>query len=115
MSHVQNANETLYRNEHVVRMRGRSRKRAPPLTSTHAAFNRRKGRQNGAANAEELLEECARCGTFVVMGSDSHWGGDAGALANCETLIEQTGFPKELVLNYRSDGLAFILRRLLEE
>ena len=95
-------------------MRDRSRKR-PPRTSAHAAFNRREGRQNGAANAEELLEECARYGAFVVMGSDSHWGGDAGALANCETLVEQTGFPKQLVLNYRSDGLAFILRRLLEE
>ena len=114
MSHVQNANETLYLNEPVVRMRDRSRKR-PPRTSAHAAFNRRKERLNGAANAKELLEECERCGAFVVMGSDSHWGGDAGALANCETLIEQTGFPKELVLNYRDDGLAFILRNPLEE
>jgi len=89
--------------------------RGVALELNNSGLREKHGRQNGAANAEELLEECARCGAFVVMGSDSHWGGDAGALANCETLVEQTGFPKQLVLNYRSDGLAFILREPLEE
>jgi len=85
------------------------------LELNNAGLREKHGRQNGVANAKELLKECARCDAFVVMGSDSHWGGDAGALENCETLIEQTGFPKELVLNYRSDGLDFILRELLKE
>ncbi len=65
---------------------------------------------NGRKNAISLLNACRIHDARVVMNSDSHIAFDVGDLALCEELLEETNFPRELVLNYTLEGLEYVLK-----
>jgi putative hydrolase len=43
------------------------------------------------------------------MGSDAHIYYDVGEMACSETILREADFPRELVLNYRMEGLDYVL------
>jgi len=57
-------------------------------------------RLNSQENAKTMLKYCEKYGARVVMDSDAHVMTDVGNHGYCLTLVEETGFPKELVVNY---------------
>lgn len=61
---------------------------------------RAKWRKNSWANDTKMLELCKKYGVYVIMDSDAHFATDIGNVVNCEKIIKDAGFPKELVLNY---------------
>lgn len=48
----------------------------------------------------ELLACCKERCIPILLGSDSHGAAHAGDLSACLKLVEQTAFPRELILNY---------------
>lgn len=56
-------------------------------------------RLNSWENAKTMLKYCEKYGARVVMDSDAHVMVDVGNHGYCLTLLEETGFPKELVVN----------------
>ena len=72
-------------------------------TPTGTAVPGRRDR-GGKANA------CRIHDARVVMNSDSHIAFDVGDLSLCEEIIEETNFPRELVLNYTLEGLEYVLK-----
>ncbi len=61
------------------------------------------------ANAVCILDCCRRHSHPVILSSDSHGTGHIGDFQYALSLIEETGFPKELVLNYSlADFQAFL-------
>lgn len=46
-----------------------------------------------------LLNLCKKYGVPVIMGSDAHTQEDIGNFRNAEVLLEETGFPEELLVN----------------
>ncbi len=49
-----------------------------------------------------LVRACAEAGAIVVCGSDAHWSGDVGRLDRALSVLEEEGFPRNLVLNLRA-------------
>ncbi len=56
-------------------------------------------RQNSRENYLIMLEQCCRFGTPVILNSDAHWSGDIGNCCYSKGLIEEAGFPEELIVN----------------
>ena len=63
-------------------------------------------RVNSAANVKEMLAVCRREGVPVVVGSDAHFVSAVGGHRYAQALLEEAGFPEELVLN--GDPAAFL-------
>lgn len=57
-------------------------------------------RGNTRPNAAAILKWCSRCGHPVVLSSDSHGTGRIGDFCHALSLMEETGFPQNLVMNY---------------
>ena len=66
-------------------------------------------RGNAKARDSELLKLCAKADVFVAMGSDSHGAAHVGVFTYAEELIRETGFPRELVVNYSADRFLDLL------
>ncbi len=78
-------------------------------SSLKTAFFRKNTRENLLA----MLAECGRFGTYVSVGSDSHFAPAVGELSMAESLLEEAGFPPELVLNTdRERLLGFLARKV---
>ena len=56
-------------------------------------------RSGGIRNAHRLLEECARVGTKIMIGSDSHIWYSIGNFEYALSLLGECRFPHELVVN----------------
>ena len=56
-------------------------------------------RSGGVRNARKMLEECMRAGTHIRVGSDSHIWYSVGDFEYALPLLEECGFPPELVIN----------------
>ncbi len=56
-------------------------------------------RQNSRENYLTMLELCSRFETPVILNSDAHWSGDIGNCCYSGRLIEEAGFPEELIVN----------------
>ena len=56
-------------------------------------------RSGGIRNARKLLEECARVGAEIMVGSDSHIWYSIGDFGYALSLLEECRFPRELVVN----------------
>ena len=69
---------------------------------------------NARANAKEndrvLLKLCAKYRVPVVMGSDSHADFMVGVFDDALELVEETGFPKELILNDSVEKFKYYLQ-----
>ena len=58
------------------------------------------GSRHGSRELSQgLLDACKRHGTMVIMGSDAHIDLDVGNHTCSEEMIQQAGFPEELVIN----------------
>lgn len=66
-------------------------------------------RLNGRENAKVLLNTCKRFGAPVILGSDSHIWYDVGRFEEAYALLEEVGFPQELILNLSPDGIRTVL------
>lgn len=66
-------------------------------------------RQNAEPNLRIMLEYAKKLGVRVVMGSDAHIWYDVGNLEYSVRLLEDVGYPEELILNYSLDRLKYIL------
>lgn len=66
-------------------------------------------RINGRENAKELLKTCKKFGTAIILGSDAHIWYDVGRFEEAYALIEEVGFPEELVLNLSPEGIKAVL------
>ena len=56
-------------------------------------------RVNSTANVKEMLAVCRLEGVPVVVGSDAHFVSAVGGRQYAQALLEEVGFPEELVLN----------------
>ncbi len=75
------------------------------LEVNNASLNPLAVRKGGRENITRLLETCKKYNTPVIMGTDSHFHPNIGVFDDAIALIEEVGFPKELVLNFREDGI----------
>lgn len=66
-------------------------------------------RLNGRENAKVLLNTCKRFGAPVILGSDAHIWYDVGRFEEAYALLEEVGFPQELILNLSPDGIRAVL------
>ena len=56
-------------------------------------------RSGGVRNAHKMLDECARVGARIMIGSDSHIWYNIGYFEYALSLLEKCSFPQELVVN----------------
>ena len=68
-------------------------------------------RQNSWENARAMLKHCERFGTKVIMNSDAHVVSDVGDHRFAWKLVQETGFPEELVVNGSLEELDGYLQR----
>ena len=57
------------------------------------------GRVNAAENDRILLEKCMKYGTHIILDSDAHWADDIGRTDISGPILEEVGFPEELIVN----------------
>ncbi len=67
-------------------------------------------RKDAYENCEKLLHWCMEYGTNVIMSSDAHFETGVGDHALSKKLLQYTGFPDELVLNYQPDKFKKFLK-----
>lgn len=79
------------------------------LEVNNSSFNPRSGRQNAAANVRRWLSIAKDYRLPIILGSDAHIYYDVGDVAQAVKIIEEVGYPEELVLNASEDGIAYIL------
>jgi putative hydrolase len=56
-------------------------------------------RLGSESNCREFARLCARTGTRIVCGSDAHFSGDVGRLADAIAMLGEAGAPRALVVN----------------
>ena len=56
-------------------------------------------RKKSVENCAAIVRSCAKHGVAVVVNSDAHYLSQVGDLASAVALLEEVGFPKELVIN----------------
>ena len=61
-------------------------------------------------NARRLLSLCARHGAVVAADSDAHTCWDVGRTSRAAALLEETGFPEELILNASAERVLNFIR-----
>lgn len=56
-------------------------------------------RTSARENLTEMLKLCMKYGVSIILDSDAHWCGDIANTAFSLPLLEEVGFPEELVVN----------------
>ena len=79
------------------------------LEVSNSSFNPRSGRQNARKNVAAWLAIAREYRLPIILGSDAHVYYDVGELSEAIKMTEQAGYPEELILNAREDGLDYIL------
>lgn len=79
------------------------------LELNNSSFCPGSGRVNARKNVRVLLNLCRFRDVPVIMSSDAHIYYDIGEMTHCEAILRELDFPPELVLNYRMEGLDFVL------
>ncbi|MGN1318035.1 MAG: phosphatase [Lachnospirales bacterium] len=72
----------------------------------NSSFAKGNSRQGGESIVLEILEECKREATPVILGSDAHFHSYIGGFENILPLLKETDFPEELIIN--TDTKAFM-------
>lgn len=67
-------------------------------------------RKNTWENAEKMLLACEKYGALVLMSSDAHIGTEVGNHSLPLKLLEQVGFPQELVVNASMERVEGLLK-----
>lgn len=81
------------------------------LELNNSSFCPGNSRQNSRNNALILLNLCRRHNVPIIMGSDAHIYYEVGNLSRSEEMLHEVNFPLELVLNYRMEGLDYVLNQ----
>lgn len=79
------------------------------LEVNNSSFVARSGRQNADKNVMKWLEIAKSYELPIILGSDAHIYYDIGDLEKAVEMIKKAGYPEELVLNTREDGLKYVL------
>ena len=56
-------------------------------------------RKNSLSNLKKILGLCERYGQEVIVNTDSHFPSSVGRFDEARALLEETGFPEELIVN----------------
>ena len=88
-----------------------AKERGVALEINNSALRPTCRRKNGPENVRALVREIAAVGAYAVMGSDAHIWCDVGNFKESTALLEEEGFPEELLLNESIDGLSWLLRK----
>jgi len=70
-------------------------------------------RLNARKNILEILDLCRIYDVPVLMGSDAHIYYDVGGFTEGEAILRETNFPVELALNYKMEGLDYVLNNVI--
>ncbi len=68
-------------------------------------------RLNSASNLREILRICEKCGQEVIVNTDSHFPSSVGQFREARALLEETGFPEELIVNTETERFLKYLKR----
>ena len=68
-------------------------------------------RQNAREHDLEMLNWCKEYGVPIVMSSDAHFDTLIGEFPNIYPLLEEAGFPENLILNYSAEKLRPFVNR----
>ncbi len=86
-------------------------RRKVALEVNNSSFCARSGRRNAEKNTARWLAVAKEYRLPVILGSDAHIWYDVGQLEKAEEMIRRAEYPPELVLNYSSEGLDYVLNR----
>jgi len=75
-------------------------------------YNNRFTSEGAGENYKELLTACMRYGTSIIIDSDAHCEADVGNHTLAHTLLEETGFPEELIVNTSLEKAAAYIPKL---
>ena len=81
------------------------------LEVNNSSFNPLNSRQNGPENIRTYLELCRHYAVPIVLGSDAHVFYDIGNFNEAQPLLEEIGFPDDLVLTCSLSSLPKIMHR----
>lgn len=68
-------------------------------------------RVNTRENCLQILKECKKQGALIVLGSDSHVDADIAGFPYAGSVLEEIGFPEELIANITLGKLKTSLKR----
>lgn len=68
-------------------------------------------RQNAKENVREMLRLCEKYGVMITTGSDAHLDLDVGMFPNVYSIIEECGFPEELIATTSFEKIKPFLNR----
>ena len=57
-------------------------------------------RGNSTHLVKDMLKACKNEGVYIVLGSDSHGRQTVGEFENCLKLLDEIGYPTQLIVNY---------------
>ena len=75
------------------------------LEINNSSLNPNSFREGAYENLKEMLELCKENNVKVIMGTDSHICYDIGIFDNCEKLLNEVDFPRNLIINYNEDEI----------
>ena len=83
------------------------------LELNNSSLAPRSARRDGhcADNMKRMLEQCAKHGVRVILGSDAHWHGHVGKFGAVEAIVREADFPEALIVNSSLDVLKSYLSR----
>lgn len=76
-----------------------AKKQSVLLELNNSSLRAAKYRLDSKKNMVEMLKFCEKYGVSVVVGTDAHFATAAGKVEEVLQLLEETGFPEELVAN----------------
>jgi len=81
------------------------------LELNNSSLKAAKYRLNSRENMITMLKYCEKYRTPVVVGTDAHFATAAGKMDEIVQLLEETGFPEELVVNTSAQKYLSFLRK----
>lgn len=84
------------------------------LEMNSSSLHPRSSRPGARDNYMIMLKLCMEYSQPIIINSDAHIAMDAGNHADAHKLLEETGFPEELVVNTSLDKLGAYIPRLAE-
>ncbi|MBB5335214.1 phosphatase [Pectinatus brassicae] len=73
------------------------------LELNNSSYAPTSGRIGSRENALEMLKQCQKYHTSIIMDSDAHIDGDVGNHQYSQELLQQANFPEELIINTSVD------------
>lgn len=84
------------------------------LELNSSSLHPKSSRTGARDNYMTMLKLCREYGQSIIIDSDAHIAMDVGNHADAHQLLEETGFPQELVVNTSLDRLGAYIPRLAE-